>query len=94
MRGACGNADHDADLELDVLGIGRVALDYAPPNVAQGWVLVHYDGRPDDIYTVWLQERVTPGLVQCDCGWQPTLGPHYRLNLTQAIEHYRGLGLL
>jgi hypothetical protein len=70
-----------------------------PPRVADGWFLVHARGRPEDPLDlhgcrIWLQERITPALIECDCGWQPGLGVHYRFDLAAAVEHYRSVGLI
>jgi hypothetical protein len=91
--------DIDRDLEVDLLGIGRVPLYWAPPKVADGWYLVHNQGRPADPLDlhgtrIWLQEWLTPGVFECDCGWQPRLGVHYRFDLPAAISHYRNVGLV
>jgi hypothetical protein len=91
--------DDDRDLELDLMGIGRVPLYWLPPKVAEGWHLVHNKERPEDPLDlfgtrIWLQETITPALLECDCGWQPRLGVHYRFDLATAVEHYRNLGLI
>jgi hypothetical protein len=92
-------SDPDRDLDLDLMGRGRVPLYWVPPRVAPGWYLVHGKGRPADPLDlfgtrVWLQERVTPALIECDCGWQPRLGVHYRFDVSAAVEHYRKVGLI
>jgi hypothetical protein len=89
----------DRSLELDLIGKGRVPLYYVPPRVADGWYLVHNKGRPEDPLDlhgcrIWLQESITPAMVECDCGWQARLGVHYRFDLSVAVEHYRSLGLI
>jgi hypothetical protein len=91
--------DDDRDLELDLMGIGRVPLYRLPPKVAEGWHLVHNKERPEDPLDlfgtrIWLQETITPALLKCDCGWQPRLGVHYRFDLSTAIKHYRDLRLI
>jgi hypothetical protein len=92
-------ADADRDLEVDVMGIGRIPLYHPPPRVADGWYLVHNHARPAeplDLHgaRLWLQEWLTPALVQCDCGWRPALGVHYRFDVGLAVEHYRRVGLI
>jgi hypothetical protein len=89
----------DRDLEVDLLGIGRVPLYWAPPKIADGWYLAHDKGRPADPLDlhgtrIWLQERLTPALCECECGWQPGLGVHYRFDLSAAVVHYRKVGLI
>jgi hypothetical protein len=91
--------DDDRDLEVDLNGTGRVPLYWVPPRVAYGWFLVHNTGRPQDPLDlfgtrVWLQERITPAVIECHCGWLPRLGIHYRFDIAAAVEHYRSLGFI
>jgi len=75
-------------VEIRTPTLNLVYLSRLPKTIPPGWRLVHNHVTRGITphrrigmfgFRVWLAGPGTSGLVPCVCGWEPNMGPHYRV---------------